>query len=327
VRQLALPGLIDSLKAAGLDPSVVGFPGEINRATVADCNSAVARHNPDVVVGLGGGKSVDAAKAAAAHCQTPVVIAPTVASNDAPTSRLIVINDENNKPVQIDFLKLNPVAVLVDTKIIVSAPPRFFAAGIGDAISKSLEAHQCARSGGTNFFGTPPLSTAVMLADQCFNAILKNAQGAYDAVCEHKNSPEVEDLVEATVLLSGLGFENGGLSLAHSLIRGITEMPSMSNNLHGEMVAFGALVQAVVEQRPQQELDQLTAVLAHTNLPMTFADLGYEGEMTAPDLHRMVTATLAHSYAANMSPALTERRLHDGLILTCLLYTSPSPRD
>lgn len=316
VRQLALPGLVDSLKAAGLKPGVVDFPGEINQGTMAECNSKVAGQNPDVVVGLGGGKSIDAAKAAAAHCGTPVVIAPTVASNDAPTSRLIVVNDEHNRPVQIDFLKLNPIAVLVDTKILVSAPPRYFAAGIGDAISKSLEAHQCANSGGTNFFGTPPLSTAVMLADQCFDTILKHARGAYDAVCKREITPQVEQLVEATVLLSGLGFESGGLSLAHSLIRGITEIPSMSRNLHGEMVAFGALVQAVVEDRPQQELDQLTAVLAHTRLPMTFADLGYKGDMTAEGLHRMVKATLAHSYAANMSPALTESQLYHGLIST-----------
>ncbi|GAA6209855.1 glycerol dehydrogenase [Cognatishimia sp. WU-CL00825] len=316
VRIIALPSLLNSLERAGHPSSVVIFPGEINHDTVAQCNQQVAGFAPDVVIGLGGGKAVDAAKAAAAQLDIPVVIAPTVASNDAPTSRLIVINDQNSTPTQIDFLKLNPMAILVDTEIIVNAPARFFAAGIGDAISKSLEAHQCSASGGENFFGTPPSATAIMLADQCYNVILTHSVSAYDDVKNHKVSQKVEELVEATVLLSGLGFESGGLSLAHALIRGITAIPSMGKNLHGEMVAFGALVQTVIEDRPQQALDQLIAILAYTNLPTTFADLGYEGDMRPADLDQMVAATLAHKYATNMTPALTAPRLKDALIKT-----------
>ena len=327
VRKVALPSLLDSLERARHPANVVIFPGEITLDTVAHCNKQVAGYSPDVVVGLGGGKAVDAAKAAAASLDVPVVIAPTVASNDAPTSRLIVINDQNKTPIQIDFLKLNPTAILVDTEIIVKAPVRFFAAGIGDAISKSLEAHQCAASGGVNFFGTSPSATAIMLADQCYDAILEHAQSAYDDVKIRKITPEVEELVEATVLLSGLGFESGGLSLAHALIRGITAIPSMGRNLHGEMVAFGALVQTVLEERPQEALDKLMGILAYTNLPTTFAELGCEGEMASEDLDRMVSATLAHKYAANMTPALTEQRLKDALIKTNKLGNSMRVHD
>lgn len=327
VRKVALPILRESLDPFGHESSVVVFPGEITLATVADCNQKVAGHRPDVVVGLGGGKAVDAAKAAAANLDVPVVIAPTVASNDAPTSRLIVINDQNRTPVQIDFLKLNPTAILVDTDIIVKAPVRFFAAGIGDAISKSLEANQCAASGGVNFFGTPPSATAIMLSDQCFSVILKHAVTAYDAVKRREITPEVEELVEATVLLSGLGFESGGLSLAHALIRGITAIPSMGKMLHGEMVAFGALVQSVVENRQQQELEQLLAIFAHTKLPTCFAEFGYEGRMRAADLDKIVSATLAHTYAANMTPPLTAERLRDALLKTNELGMSARDRN
>ncbi|WP_204113632.1 glycerol dehydrogenase [Shimia biformata] len=322
VHKVALPGLLQSLDAAGHDSGVIRFPGEINLETVSDCNHRIGQHRPDVVLGLGGGKTVDAAKAAAANLGIPVVIAPTVASNDAPTSRLIVINDTSSKPARIDFLTLNPMAVLVDTRIIVAAPPRFFAAGIGDAISKSLEARQCAASGGVNFFGTPPSATAVMLADQCYQIILRHATGAFDSVCRQDITAEVEDLVEATVLLSGLGFENGGLSLAHALIRGITSIPATSRNLHGEMVAFGALVQTVVEGRSQQEIDQLLTVLVHVGLPTTFADLGYEGVISEADLDRMIAPTLAHTYAANMRPALTRDALRSGLLKTNELGTA-----
>ena len=42
------------------------------------------------VVGVGGGKAIDAAKAAAAFAGLRVVVVPTIASNDAPTSACTV---------------------------------------------------------------------------------------------------------------------------------------------------------------------------------------------------------------------------------------------
>lgn len=316
VRKVALPCVTNSFESVGLPVHLEIFPGEINHKTIEQCNRKIQRHQPDVVLGLGGGKAVDTAKAAALSLGVPIVVAPTVASNDAPTSRLIVINDENNKPIDVDFLKLNPMAVIVDTGLIVQAPPRFFAAGIGDAVSKKLEAHQCAAAGGSNFFGTPPSATALMIADQCYDVILRHAEGAYKAVCNKEVTSEVEELVEATVLLSGLGFENGGLSLAHSLIRGIGTVPAMCNSLHGEMVAFGALVQMVVEGRSQSEIDRLLNVLSAVKLPVTFEDLGHSGPLPQSSLQGMVEATLAHTYTKNMVPALTSERLANALTKT-----------
>lgn len=313
VRKVVLPRVQSSFEAAGLPVKLELFPGEINRKTIAECNRKIETHQPDVVLGLGGGKAVDAAKAAALNLGVPVIVGPTVASNDAPTSRLIVVNDENNNPVEIEFLVLNPMAVIVDTEIIVQAPPRFFAAGIGDAVSKRFEARQCLASGGKNFFGTPPSGTAIMIADHCYDVILQHAQGAYNAVCDQNANAEVEELVEASVLLSGLGFENGGLSLAHSLIRGIASVPAMSNNLHGEMVAFGALVQMVTEDANHSEIDRLLNVLLAVNLPVTFEGLGLSGPLSQVDLQRIVDATLAHTYTKNMTPTLTGSRLAHAL--------------
>lgn len=313
VRKIALPALTQGLEGAGLPVSTVTFPGEICRETIAACNADVRQLRPDVVIGLGGGKAIDAAKAAASDAGVPVIVMPTVASNDAPTSRLIVVNDANHRPTEIAFLRLNPLLVLVDTKIIVKAPPRLFAAGIGDAISKSLEAHQCAASGGVNFFGTEPLATALFLADQCYAIILEKAAQAYRLVAQKRTGPEVEAVVEATVLLSGLGFENGGLSLAHSMIRGLLAVPSTANALHGEMVAFGALVQMIAEGRSAPEVNRLLSVMTAVGLPASFEDLGHTGPLSDAQLEAMVEATLAHVYARNMRPPLTKSHLSNAI--------------
>lgn len=313
VRIEVVPSLAQSLQSSGFPVSLLEFSGEINQDTLASCRDDIGRHQADVVLGLGGGKAIDAAKATAAHEGVPIVVVPTVASNDAPTSRLIVINDHDARPTKIEFLKLNPMAIFVDTEVIVKAPPRFFAAGIGDAVSKSLEANQCARSNGQNFFGTPPSTTALMISDHCYEVILRNAVVAYRSVCDGKVSTEVEELVEATVLLSGIGFECGGLSLAHALIRGITSVSSINNMLHGEMVAFGALTQMVVEERSTDEIERLLYILVQVRLPVTFEQLGSDGPLSSEDIGRMVDATLAHSYAKNMHPALTSATLSSAL--------------
>lgn len=314
IHEIVLPRLAESFRNQRLPVNITRFPGEICRETVTVCNAEILKFSPDVVVGLGGGKAIDAAKAAAENAGVPIIVAPTAASNDAPTSRLIVINDAEHRPIEIRFLKLNPLVVLVDTEVIVRAPPRLFAAGIGDAISKNLEAHQCAAAGGTNFFGTPPLHTALMLADKCSDLIMRHGVEAYRSVRAQRVGPEVETVVEATVLLSGLGFENGGLSLAHSMIRGITAIPSMRQQMHGEMVAFGAFVQMVTEERAQAEIDQLLSVLDAVGLPVTFEALGHTGALSDAELRLMVDATLGHAYARNMVPALTKEHLSHALL-------------
>jgi glycerol dehydrogenase len=115
----------------------------------------------------------------------------------------------------------------------------------------------------------------------------------------------VEAVIEATVLLSGVSFESGGLSLAHALIRGLTSIPNMAAMLHGDLVAFGTLVQVVYEQRPEDEMAELIALLNGVHLPITLAQLGQLEPVTEQDMNVIVEATLAAKYSRNMKPALT----------------------
>jgi len=307
------PVVSDSLQSAGLAARHVLFPGECTRAAI-DALAAQAREgNHDVVVGLGGGKALDTAKGVALALDVPIAVCPTIASNDAPTSRVIVLYDEAHRLVGAEFLKSNPAAVIVDTQIIVQAPARFFAAGIGDAISKKFEARQCKATGRNNVFGTPPLDTATLLASATYDTLVKDGHAAYRAVLDHRTDEAVERVVEATVLLSGVGFEGGGLSLAHGLTRGFSAIPALASALHGEQVAFGTLVQLVAEGRPQAEIDQLLGLLCKVGLPVTLAALGLPSAQAAAAVAQITDLTLGGQTSHLLSPPLTPARLETAI--------------
>lgn len=54
-------------------------------------------------------------------------------------------------------------------------------------------------------------------------------------------TPALEHIVEANILLSGLGFESGGLASCHAIHNGFTVLEQTHKYYHGEKVAFGTL--------------------------------------------------------------------------------------
>jgi glycerol dehydrogenase len=145
----------------------------------------------------------------------------------------------------------------------------------------------------------------LLLARTTYDVLQRSAINAYRSVGQGMVTSEVEDVVEATVLLSGVGFESGGLSLAHALVRGLTAIPEMAGKLHGEIVAFGTIVQALADGRPESEIKDLIRLLAALNLPITLKDLGQEKPLMDEQIAIIVMATLATNYSKNMLPPLT----------------------
>jgi glycerol dehydrogenase len=211
------------------------------------------------------------------------------------------------------MLPRNPDAVIVDTALIAAAPARLFAAGIGDALSKKYEAAQCQRAAGLNSYGTPPLPGALLLTRATLATLLDDGARAYADVGRGDLTDAVERVIEATVLLSGVGFESGGLSLAHALIRGLTAIPAMASMMHGELVAFGTLVQLFVEDSSPEDIEPLATLMTAVGLPLTLAQLGQHAPLTSVELSLIAEATLATRYSRHMMPPLTAQRLIEGI--------------
>ncbi len=301
-----------SLRESGLDPVVRSFSGEITYPAIDALKLSLEGIVPAIAIGVGGGKSLDAAKAVARQLDIDVITVPTIASNDSPTSASIAMYDDQHVMISVDRLARSPQAVIVDTELIARAPVHFLRAGIGDALSKKFEADGCFAGTGITPFGTRPLATAIAIADACYRTLRENAEAALEAVARQQVTDALEATVEATVLMSGLGFENGGLSLAHSLTRGLVKARDAKNAIHGAHVAWGLLVQLAAEGRDDDFISDLRAFNGRTSLPRTLAELGMD-HPTEDEIDEIARWTMTAPHLTNLGVRLTQDMVGDAI--------------
>ena len=250
------------------------FGGECTRAEIYRLVNECRRLKIDVIVGIGGGKVLDTAKATGHYTHLPVVVAPTSASSDAPCSAAAIIYHEDGTLEERKVLRRNPDTVIVDTAIIAKAPARLFAAGLGDALATYYEMHECESADTANFFGHKVTLAASAIACQCRDTVLAEGRLAYRAVRDGLLTRAVEDVTEANILLSGLGFESGGTCAAHPIHFGITALPASHAYMHGEKVAFALIAQLILSNYPEAEIREVMTFLHDVDLPITLAELG-----------------------------------------------------
>jgi glycerol dehydrogenase len=277
------------------------FCGECTKKEIEKFEDQVKQQNCDVIVGLGGGKALDTAKAVAEVTRVPLIILPTIASTDAPCSRSAVLYTEDGQFDQYMPAKKNPDIVVLDTQIIAKAPVRFLISGIGDALSTYFEARACKRSFADNIPGGKSTKAAFAIAKTCYETLLEDAEKAV-AACEcNVVTPALENIVEANTLLSGLGFESSGLAAAHAVHDGLTVLEETHKCFHGEKVSFGTIVQLVLENAPKSELEEVIAFCKTLGLPTCLADIGVVN-VTAEKIREVAAAACAEEETIHNMP-------------------------
>ena len=283
---------------AGSDSQILceQFGGQCTAAEIDRCAAVANDLKPDVVVGIGGGKTLDTAKGVADKWGAATVIVPTTASTDAPAMGLSVIYTEEGEHVGARHYKKNPDLVLLATESLAKAPIRFFVAGMADALSTFIECRANKQSSAPNYVnkGYAMTIAAWAVCEACHKTVLQKGLNAKIAVENGLVTKDVEDVIEANTLLSGLGVQNTSCAGAHSIQEGLTVLPACGKLLHGEGVAFGILVQLIVEGAPKAEIDEMYAFYNAVGLPTTFADINIP-DVTDEELMKVAECSL-HSY-------------------------------
>lgn len=273
-----------------------GFCGECSRREVARLQELAKESKCTCTIGLGGGKAIDTAKCVAEG--ENLIVVPTIAATDAPTSHSAVLYTTEGAFDDYAYFKQSPSVILIDTTVIAHAPVRFLVSGMGDALSTFFEARANVQSYSKVNAGLPcgfregvcgearGTKAAFALASLCYESLLEDGWKAKIACENHVVTESLEKIIETNILLSGLGFESGGLAAAHAIHDGLTILEGTHKYFHGEKVAFGTIAQLTLENAPMEEIEEVLDFCLSIGLPVCLEDIGVD-HITEEELYQV----------------------------------------
>ena len=275
VANILYPRIRQVLEDSGFSVShIIAATSKVEEAErVAD---EAAKDRVDIVLGLGGGKSIDLAKYAAAKSGKEMVSVPTAPSHDGITSPFVSLKGFErpySKPAK------PPKLIFLDIGVLASSPPRLVAAGFGDLIGKytAVLDWRLAHKLRGEYYGAYAASLALMSAKHV---------SAYAREIGLMKAEGVRALVEALVS-SGIAMCIAGSSRPASgsehLFAHALEMVSRNPPLHGEAVGVGTIMMSYLHGKNWRAVRRL---LLAAGAPVNAKQLGVSDDEVVEALTR-----------------------------------------
>jgi glycerol dehydrogenase len=271
-----LGALERALDGTGLKlAEVVTYAGHCTLKDAKALSEKARDANAQIVIGMGGGKAIDTAKACAHYAGLPAVTLPTIAATCAAVTALSVMYHEDGSFDRFLFLKSPPEHAFIHTGIIAAAPSKYLRAGMGDSIAKYFESNFSAR--GDELGYTDSLGLAI--SRTCYEPLKKIGEQALHDCDWDTDSQALRDAVQSVIVSTGLVSllvrEEYNGALAHSLYYAMEDLPQIKACLHGDVVAWGALVQMMMDGQEEEGLNVLH-LLKKLKTPVTLYEMGLD---------------------------------------------------
>lgn len=265
----------------------------------------------DMIFGMGGGKALDTAKGTAEKAGLPVFTFPTIAATCAATTALSVVYKEDGNFDSFYFYDKPARHSFIDTEIIAQAPERYLRAGIGDTLGKYFECHFAAR--GDELHHSSALGREI--SNMCYFPLRDYAEKALEECRENKAGVALEQAVLANIISTGLVsllvLDEYNCAIAHSVYYGLVLLPGFEEeNLHGDVVAYGVLVQLMVDGEEEQA-KELKSFLCKLGIRTTLAEMGAPLEREA--LAAVLKETVTGPDMEHIPYEVTEDMIYDAL--------------
>ena len=218
----------------------------------------------DIIIGLGGGRSVDIAKLCAFNLKKPFVSIPTSASHDGIASPFVSVRGE--KPHSV--VATEPLGVFVDLDIIKKAPKKLLASGCGDLMAKITAVHdwELGRDKIGEYYGRYSANLASMSAE----ILIESAENF------SKKGVDVRIIVEALIsagVASCIAGSSRPCSGAEHLFSHAVDHLKFGIGLHGEKCGIGSIMIAKLQG---QNWKKIVKTLKNSGAPTTAKEIGLE---------------------------------------------------
>ncbi len=302
----------ESLKAAGIETVTEELVDDCTQKDVDQHGVTAKRIKADVIIGVGGGKALDLAKAIGDQLAIPVITVPTIAATCAAWSALSILYDEKGRFAGGIILKNSPQLVLVDSGIIARAPVRYLRAGIADTLAKWYETAPYVVQAENDLV----LQLGLENAKLAFRIIEEKGIRAIKDAADHHESEILREVIDSIIVLAGLvGSITEGANrpvLGHAIHNSLTFIPETHSSLHGEKVIFGVLAQLLVEGKTPTKIKDFLRWMNELELPVTLGQLGVlDPRIAAAEVGRNMnieTESLS-KYPFSVTPQLIEKAM------------------
>ncbi len=279
----------------------------------------------DAVLGIGGGTVLDITKAAAVQANVKSILVPTIAATCAAWTPLSVFYDENGRFTHFTEFPLANTLVLIEPSIIANAPLKYLRAGIGDTLAKYYEADALIASFYENKAHPVWLQVSQFSAKICQDVLLENGAAAMEAAANGEVNAQLVSVIETIIMTGGMvggfGGKFGRTAGAHSLHNGLTEAEEVKEILHGELVAYGVLVQLALEQKDDEILKLMNHYRAW-GLPISLENLTIDPNDDALLRKVVQKAILPIESIHLMKQEITEKTVVSAMEKIELLYST-----
>ena len=240
--------------------------------SIKNTQNDVKKDKNDLIIGIGGGRSVDIAKMIAFNLKKPFVSMPTAASHDGIASPFVSVRGD--KPHS--FVATAPLGVFVDIDIIKKAPKRLLASGCGDLVANIIAVRdwELGRDKTGEYFGRYSANLASMSAK-----ILMENSAVYA-----KKGLDVRVIVEALIsagVASCIAGSSRPCSGAEHLFSHALDQLAPGVGLHGEKCGIGAIMIAKLQG---QDWKKIAKTLKNVGAPTTAKKIGLKPKTLAKAL-------------------------------------------
>lgn len=253
--------------------AVEWFGGECSYANSEKMQAQIKEHQADLVIVVGGGKAMDTGKMAAIGTGLPLITVPTIAATCAALAGVSVVYTDEGAFAAIESFDRCPEAIIVDTEVIMNAPIRWLAAGLGDTLAKWYEYRVSMMKAPHTGLTLGALANGKI----CYDLIERFGGEAIEAVQSGKHSLGLDAAVDAIILYAGtasmLGGETVRAAAAHAFYNALTIIPAAHAAGHGLTVGYGNLVLLALEGRSDEEIKEAIALAKRCGVPTTLKEI------------------------------------------------------
>lgn len=248
----------------------------ISQAAIEKTYESIKDFKPDVLVAVGGGKTLDLTRGLWEKFRCAIALMPTAVATNAPCTRFAIIYKDDGSGVdRVGAMPRMHDMVIIDPEVTINSPAINVSLGIGDCVATYYESLY----NGTLTFALRNKGSQAgwALLENSGKVLLEHGIKAYNAAKEHRITLDYEKCIEAMAFTNGMGSSSvGTVGMAHVYDELLVQFESARKYRHGHHVGYATIPTMIYFQVPLKEIHDYIDFAMALDIPVSLKDFGLD---------------------------------------------------